>query len=376
MKKGRVGFILLSVVVLAALVVSCGGGSPQQQAAARPAPAPQQDIAPHEISLYDHVTPDYVIRMGVSDPIEDLAFGMEYTQGVIFKNVTEALTAGKVQVEVYPSFQLGPMMQQIEAVQAGDQHMMTGTGGMPQFYPPWQAFSIPFLFKNDHVAVEVMSHSDIAREMYEDFRQQTGMRILGMSQNGFRHFTNNQRPIRTPADLEGLRFRVMAGPVYQRVVEALGASAIPIDWSELYTALQTGVVDGQENAVSAVKMGSFDEVQKYITLNGHLWAENFIIINDDFYNSLPEQYQQVLKLAGFMAEITGTASEIMASYHDGVQYALNRGMEIYAPTSDELNQFRDKAQEPVVRWLRSQIGDYWVDGFLQAAADAEAKYGY
>lgn len=331
---------------------------------------------PHEISYYKNVEPEYVITLGVSDPVDDLAWGMEYTQGVVFKKVVEAETAGKIQVEVFPLFQLGQMMQQIEAVMAGEQTAMTGTGGLPSFYPPWQVFSIPFLFPNVEVATDVMNYSDFSRKLYTDFREKTGARILSMSQNGFRHFSNNKRVIKTPADLEGLKFRVMQGPIYQKVIEALGASAIPISWSELYMSLQTGVVDGQENAVSAIKMGSFDEVQKYITLDGHLWAENYLIINEEFFQSLPRNYQMIVQNAGRAAEIAGTASEIIGSYYMGVDYSLSKGMEIYTPSPEEMAAFREAAQKPIIEWLNQEVGKEWVDEMMAATEASIKRWGY
>ncbi len=331
---------------------------------------------PHDISYYKDVKPEYIIQLGVSDPVDNLAWGMEYTMGVVFKKVVEAETAGKIQVEVFPLFQLGQMMQQIEAVQSGEQTAMTGTGGLPSFYPPWQVFSIPYLFPNVEVATDVMNYSDFARKLYDDFRQKTGMRVLAMSQNGFRHFTNNKRTIKTPADLTGLKFRVMQGPIYQKVVESLGASAIPISWSELYMSLKTGVVDGQENAVSAIKMGSFDEVQKYITLDGHLWAENYLIMNDEFFNKLPRNYQMIVQNAGRAAEIAGTASEIIGSYYMGVDYSLSKGMEIYTPTPAEMAKFRDTAQKPIIEWLNKEVGKEWVDQMMAATDASIKKFGY
>lgn len=331
---------------------------------------------PHEISYYKNVEPEYVITLGVSDPVDDLAWGMEYTMGVVFKKVVEAETAGKIQVEVFPLFQLGQMMQQIEAVMAGEQTAMTGTGGLPSFYPPWQVFSIPFLFPNVEIASDVMNYSDFARKLYADFREKTGARVLSMSQNGFRHFSNNKRVIKTPDDLKGLKFRVMQGPIYQKVVESLGASAIPISWSELYMSLKTGVVDGQENAISAIKMGSFDEVQKYVTMDGHLWAENYLIINEDFYQSLPRHYQMVIQHAGRAAEIAGTASEIIGSYYMGVDYSLSKGMEIYSPTPEEMAQFREKAQGPIIEWLNQEVGKEWVDEMMAATDASIKKWGY
>lgn len=338
--------------------------------------AANEGMAPHEISYYQDVEPEYVITLGVGDPVEELAWGCEYTMGVVFKKVIESETAGKIQVEVYPNSQLGQQNMQTEAVMSGEQTAQTGTGGIPSYYPPWQVFSIPYLFPNVSIATDVMNYSDFSRAFYEDCRQKTGLRILAMAQNGFRHFTNNKRVIKTPADLQGLKIRVLQGPIYQKVIESLGGSSVPIAWTELYMSLKTGVVDGQENAVSAVKSASLDEVQKYITLDGHLWAENFLIMNDKFFQSLPANYQQVVLNAGRAAEIAGTASEIIGSYYMGNDYALSKGMEIYSPTPEELAQFREKSQGPVVEWLRKEIGDKWVDEILKATEESKKKWGF
>lgn len=315
------------------------------------------------------------LRIGTLDKEDDLSVGLEYTMCKVFEAMVETNTGGAIQVEVFHSGQLGKMMAQIEAVQAGEQEALTGTAGIPSFYPEWQVFSIPYLFDNSEIAMAVMNHSDFMLNLYEDMRQKTGLRVLGMAQNGFRHFTNSQRPIHTPADLEGLKFRVMQGPIYQKVVEAAGGNATPIAWSELYTSLKTGVVDGQENPISAVKLGSLDEVQKYITLDGHIWSENYLIINDEFFNSLPKKFQVVLKEAGSQAALAGTASEHIASYIVGVDYCLSKGMEIYKPTPDELAMFREKAQGPVVEWLKGEIGAEVVDGMLQTVEETRAKLG-
>jgi len=316
------------------------------------------------------------LRIGTLDKEDDLSIGLEYTMCKVFEAMVETNTVGAIQVEVFHSGALGPMMAQIAAVQAGEQEAVTGTGDIPSLYPEWQVWSIPYLFDNSEIAMEVMNHSDFMLNLYEDMRQKTGLRVLGIAQNGFRHFTNNQRPIHTPADLKGLKFRVMVGPIYQKVVESAGGNATPIPWTELYTSLKTGVVDGQENPISAVKLGSLDEVQKYITLDGHLWSENYLIINDEFFNSLPEKFQVVLKEAGSQAALAGTASEHIASYIVGVKYCLDKGMEIYKPTPDELAMFREAAQGPVVEWLKGEIGAEVVDGMLKAVEETRAKLGY
>lgn len=323
-------------------------------------------------------TPEHpaVIRIGCGDTQKDLSVGLEYTIIKLFKDMVETNTGGAVKVELFPGGQLGSLTSMLDQVQSGQIQAFSGTGVITNIYPEWQVFSIPYLFKNSDLAVTVMNDSDFMRSLYEDMRQKTGVRVLGMAQNGFRHFTNNKHTIKTPADLEGLKFRVMEGKVYETFVKAAGGDAVPIAWNELYTALQTGVVDGQENPISAVELGSLDEVQKYITLDGHLWSENFLVINDEFFNSLPSKYQVAILNAGREAAKAGTTSEHIASYVKGVKYVTSKGMEIYSPTPAEIEEFRSKTQPPVVEFLKAELGDELVQGMLDTVNQYENKLGY
>ncbi|MCG8515729.1 MAG: DctP family TRAP transporter solute-binding subunit [Halanaerobiales bacterium] len=322
-------------------------------------------------------TPDnpVMIRIGTTDKLDDLSVGLEYTMCKVFEAMVETNSGGAIQVQIFPSGQLGTVLNMLESVQGGELETCTGTAGISSFYPKWQVFSIPYLFPNSAVAMAVMNESDFMLELYEDMRKETGIRVLGVAQNGFRHFTNSKRIIRTPEDLKGLKFRVMQGPIYQKVVEALGGTATPIAWSELYTALKTGVVDGQENPISGVKLGNLDEVQKYITLDGHIWSENYLVINDQFFNSLPREFQLVIKEAGSEAARAGTASEHIASYIVGVDYVLEHGMEIYKPTPDEMEMFREKST-PVINWLKNEIGAEPVEEMIKTVEKYSEKLGY
>ncbi|MTI60437.1 MAG: DctP family TRAP transporter solute-binding subunit [Firmicutes bacterium] len=323
-------------------------------------------------------TPDnpVTIRIGTTDQKDDLAVGLEYTMCKVFESMVETNTGGAIQVEVFPAGQLGSLMSMLEATQGGQMEAVTGTAAIPSFYPAWQVFSIPYLFQNSDIAMAVMNESDFMLDLYEDMRKETGLRVLGVAQNGFRHFTNSEREIRSPEDLEGLKFRVMQGPIYQKVVEAAGGTAVPIAWSELYTALKTGVVDGEENPISSVVLGSLYEVQDYITLDGHLWSENFLVINDDFFNSLPNKYQVVIKEAGKAAATAGTTSETIKSYITGVKILQDNNMKIYKPTPEELEVFRNTAQPPVVKWLKDEIGAELVDGMIETVEEYTKKLGY
>lgn len=316
------------------------------------------------------------LRVGCGDAHKDLDIGLEYTMIKLFEDMVETDSSGAIQVEIFPGGQLGSLTSMLDQVQAGQLEAFSGTGVITNIYPEWQVFSIPYLFENADIAMAVMNDSDFMNNLYEDMRKETGVRVLGMAQNGFRHFSNNERVIKTPEDLEGLKIRVMEGKVYETFVEASGADPVPIAWDELYTALQTGVVDGQENPISSVESGSLDEVQKYITLDGHLWSENFLVINDEFFNNLPKDYQSVILNAGRQAAIAGTTTEHIASYIYGVEYLKENNMEIYSPTSEEIAEFRAATQPPVIEFLKGEVGEENVKGILDAVEKYEEKLGY
>jgi TRAP-type C4-dicarboxylate transport system substrate-binding protein len=206
--------------------------------------------------------------------------------------------------------------------------------------------------------------------------EKVGLVYLGMGQNGVRNFTNNTRPVHEPKDMEGIKFRVMQSPVFVKTVEALGAKAIPIAWPEVYTSLQTGVIDGQENPISIIAfVGKLYEVQKYLTLDGHTWSENMLIMNANTFRSLPENYQHILKIAGLHGANADRAAEALMSRVLGMQI-LQDNMEVYAPTSEQIKMFQEKAQPPVIDWLKGEVGAEVVDGFLEAVKEAEMALGY
>jgi TRAP-type transport system periplasmic protein len=212
------------------------------------------------------------------------------------------------------------------------------------------------------------------KDMVAEIEKKTGMTMLAVGQNGTRHFTNNKRPIKTPADMKGVKFRVMQSPIYVKMVEAMGAQATPLASGEIYTACQTGVVDGQENPIWNIAANKWNEVQKYITLDGHTWSENFVTINTAWFKALPKQYQDIIKIAAYNAQAADRAAEALASRVLDFD-AIKKNMEIYVPTTAELEQFKAAAQ-PTYDWLRKEIGNETVDQFLATVKEGEKVFGY
>jgi C4-dicarboxylate-binding protein DctP len=167
----------------------------------------------------------------------------------------------------------------------------------------------------------------------------------------------------------------MESPIYVKTVEALGGNAVPIAWGELYTSLQTGVVDGQENPVSIIELGKLYEVQKYLTMDGHTWSESMMIMNDDLFKDLPKSIQQSIKKAAHHGTVTNRSIEEMKSWITSYK-PVNENMEIYTPNPEEIKKFRETAQPEVLEWLRGEIGDKVVNDFLDAVDKAEKELDY
>jgi C4-dicarboxylate-binding protein DctP len=321
---------------------------------------------------------EYTIRLAYYDaptwpamsknPLPEHAFAL------VFKNMVEANTNGKVAVELFGGNALGDTKATMEMAKSGSIEMVITTGTIASLYPQVQVIFLPYVFKSDEIAWWFFDHSQMWKDMTAEIEKKTGLKMLGVGQNGTRHFTNSKRAIHSPADMKGLKFRVMQSPIYVKMVEAMGAAATPLASGEIYTACQTGVVDGQENPIWNIAANKWNEVQKYITLDGHTWSEDFITINAAYFNKLPKQYQQVIKVAAYHATLADRAAEELASRVLDFA-AIQKSMEVYVPTPAELEEFK-KAAAPTYDWLRSQIGNEVVDKFLATVKEGEKIYGY
>ena len=158
----------------------------------------------------------------------------------------------------------------------------------------------------------------------------------------------------------------MPSPIFQTMVSSLGASPTPISFSELFGALKSKTVDGQDNALSLVDLFKYHQVQKYVTVDNHVYAISAMLINDKFYQSLPPDLQQVVEKAQKVALAVNRGVSRYTD-HAAIDHLKKQGMEVHILTRAEREQFKAKAQSPVLEWLRKEVGNEWVDGMLQAA---------
>jgi C4-dicarboxylate-binding protein DctP len=312
-----------------------------------------------------------VMKFGINNPIKE--FNQAWTSHLVLKNEIEARSSGRIKVELYPGSQLGSIESMVNQVRRGTiQATDPADGHFATTYPLIQILSIPYLFPSREVAWKVLD-GPFGQKLADDMAKKIGMRPLFWQENGgFRHFTNSKRAIRSPEDMKGLKIRTMNIPLHMKIVEDLGGSATPINWSEVYTSLQTGVADGQENAIPTFLLPKLEEVQKYMVLDGHVYGVMTVVVNEKWYQDLPADLKQAIQGAIPVVLATNRGLSV-ANEAQGVEYLQKRGVEIYAPTPEQHKKFREATQASAVKWLKSNVDPAWVDDLLAAVAKAERE---
>lgn len=293
----------------------------------------------------------------------------------IFRHLVETQSKGAIEVKAFHASKLGNEREALEGVRMGTIEMATlSSGPVPGFFDPAVVFDIPYLFSSAPAAWKVFD-GPFGKEFSEAFLQKTGVRILAISENGYRHFTNDTRVVKSPADMKGLKVRTMENPAHIEMVKALGADPTPIAFGELYMALQQKVVDGMECPVVLIHDMKFYEVQKHMILDGHLYNPIFIFMNEKFFQS---------KLNAEQRKIVAEAAVVLAHTHNGFSQEANiqgieklkaQGMQIYQPSAEELNRFRQVSQPAGLSFVRKKAGEEWTDKVLKAAEGSEKEIG-
>lgn len=267
-----------------------------------------------------------------------------------FAELLEEKTGGEITGEVFPSGQLGQETEVIQNVQAGAiEATIIGHDPLAQFAQEITILSMPYLFDNHDQAFEKLDGELGAR--LEDTLSQRGLHVLAWGNNGARVYTNDERPLETPADFAGLKFRSPQNPVNLAVTEALGGIAAPIPYGEVYTALQQGTIDGQENAVINIYPANLQEVQSYMSMTNHLLSFVVLVMNENYFNNLTPELQAAVQEAASeaMAEERATAQSLADEMTAKMQEA---GVEVVEP---DLAPFRDATQSVRDEYLGSRI---------------------
>jgi tripartite ATP-independent transporter DctP family solute receptor len=309
-------------------------------------------------------------HLGPPKPFEDSIHG----DAVAFKYIMEKRSGGRFQVEIYPSGTLGKEIDMLEATKNNViQVHQASMAGLHRIYPPALLPFAPYVFRNEAIALEVME-GPFGQKLLDQFTEKTGIKGLTIIPSTYLVITNSVRPIRTPADMAGIKFRGM-DTLQVNMFKSFGASAVPVSWPETYTSLQTGVVQGQTNPAFIVSWAKLNEVQKYLTLANSQFGEQWLVCNKDWYNSLSADDKRIVRDAGRTAVATSTGLGVLLD-DKAITELKEKGMQVNSLTDNEIIAFQKLARPACLEWLKTQMDPKLVDEFLKAVEDAEKKLGY
>ncbi|WP_299792362.1 TRAP transporter substrate-binding protein [uncultured Marivita sp.] len=273
-----------------------------------------------------------------------------------FIDTLTELSGGEFTGSQAPAGQLGGERDMIEGLQIGSMDVViTSTGPLGNFVPEVYALDLPFLFRDYDHARKTLD-GEIGQELLEKINEN---QLVGLAwtENGFRHVTNSQRPVRTPEDLEGLKLRTMENRVHMEAFSEMGASPTPMAFPELFTALQQGVVDGQENPVTVITASKFWEVQGHVSLTGHVYSPAVVLASPILMDGLTEEQRGWFYEAA-KASAAATRAEVNRLEDAGVALLRENGMEVI--TDIDKAPFAALA-EPAYAVYTDQYGTEMVD---------------
>jgi tripartite ATP-independent transporter DctP family solute receptor len=312
----------------------------------------------------------FVLKLAHSDS-PDLATSRKAVMADAFVREIKSKSGGRIDVQVFAAGALGGEKDLIEGVKNGFIQAGFASGVMANYFPSAMVTDIPYLFPSDDVADRVMD-GPFGQKLAADFHAATNMHNLCFGEVGFRNFSSGKNPIHAPKDLAGMKIRVQETPLYITEMKALGAQPTPIAFPELYTALQTGVVDGQENPVPTMIFAKLYEVQKHVTLDRHNYGIDWFVLSDKFYKALPADLLKVVTDAAQVACVEERKANRTFTTN-GNKTLAEKGVTVYTPTAAEMAQFRAAAQPPVIEFLKTKIDPKLIDGIQTAVKDADKK---
>lgn len=291
----------------------------------------------------------------------------EYKGLLKWKEIVEEKTDGALIVETYPSGQLGDDRTMAEGLQLGSLEVtIPSTAPMANFIPELAVFDFPFLFPNSEVADEVLD-GPVGQKFLDMFDEQN-MKALAYWENGFRNVTNSKHEIKTAADFEGLKLRTMENDLHLEAFRALGANPTPMAFTELFTAMQQGTVDGQENPIATIYLEKFYEAQDYVSTTKHIYSPFVFLMSKEFYDGLTEEQQTIVTEA---AKEAGKYQRelIREESAQHLQSLKDEGMTVTEITPEARQEMKEIVQ-PVIDKYAEEIGKDLVQEVYDAVDEA------
>jgi C4-dicarboxylate-binding protein DctP len=290
-----------------------------------------------------------------------------------FEQYVEANSQGEVAIDILPSGQLGDTEKLLEGLRLGIHKMAQGDESITGAYAPMMAWFTPYLFR-DELSMKKFFESDTFADLNEQMAEDMGVRALAVAPYGFYNFINRSHPIKSVEDLEGLKLRTLPNSqITIKTWDALGASATPVAWAEIYTSISTGVIDGLGHTLSIMADQKYYEVAKHVTLDNSMGVANLYLINEDFYQSLPANLQKVFREG---ARIAANVEFGIATYRNRVkslQTLRENGVEIVTLSEETRREFKQQAQQAVIPWLNKVSGEENVKAVFEEVERIESN---
>lgn len=281
-------------------------------------------------------------------------------QAQMFADLVEKYTNGEIKIHVYPSSQLGKMQEMAEATSTGAIAISHNTaGGTGSLYEPFGALDTPYLYRSvDHLMKVTAINSPVMKKLNEGLIEAAGVRVLYAYCFGTRQLTAN-KAVYQPSDLAGQKIRSLPFPIYMTAVEALGAVPVPVDWSEVPTALATGQVSGQENPVDVVLSSKLYESQSHLMLTGHIMNAEVIVMNNRAWKKLTDSQRAAIEKASL--EVREKATRMVVDQEAEQLAKLKElGMKVIGPADGlKLDLFKANAAKLVKERFAAKYGDLY-----------------
>ncbi|MGB1096019.1 MAG: TRAP transporter substrate-binding protein DctP [Paracoccaceae bacterium] len=327
------------------------------------------------VSPLSALAADFTIRATANSNEND----EDYDGLIVFKNYVESASNGAIAVEMFIGTQLcSNGTECLQGVADGTIDVVIQTsGGTAGLFPFVQVLDLPYLMADDRVAESVLANgSEFVTTMQGMVSDTSGGAIRLMTignTGGWRNFANTQRRVQNPSDMNGLKIRTVVADLPQELVKALGASPTPIPWPELFSSLQTGVVEGSKNGITDIMNMKFpDAGLKYVTLDGHAYMGALWFMNNDKFMSMPEGLRTVVADGFYQLQQATFASPKRKSIQAYADFVAGGG-DLYVPTPEEKAAFKEAAA-PVYDWFKANVdgGERAINALVSSAASAES----
>lgn len=278
-----------------------------------------------------------------------------------FKKLVEERSNKEIIVNIFPQAQLGSERDSIEGVRMGTLEMtaIAAAGALPSFVPETGVLAMPYVLHTRPQTYAILDGA-FGQELNK-YIEKKGLINLAFWEVGFRHFTNNVKPIKTPADLKGLKIRVQESKVWMELIKTLGGIPAPVSFGELYSALQQKVVDGQENPIATIYSMKYYEVQKYLSLDGHTYEAAAVLVNPKFFNNLSAGHKKIIidaakETAGFQRkELEQLDSERLAVIKKaGVTVEEKPDVKAFAEATKDFGKNIDNVPASLIEMFREE----------------------